>query len=205
MNGGPTDPILLRRRHEAHRFLAHEVRGALNTASLHLSLLREVVGEDGAEGRDERLRRSIEVLSRQQAELQRSLADLIDFSRPASGETSAFDLRAVCRDAARLACRTALGYPEPALDLPATPVLVTDDRDAVRQTILEAILHALDAAGARVHMRLVSDGRAAHLVVLARPQDGAAPPEPEGASGAESLEWPVRPPTEEAGTCPAFS
>jgi signal transduction histidine kinase len=169
--------------HAAHRALAHEVRGALNTASLHLGLLREAVRDPDDGDREDRLARTVDVLARQQAELQRSIADLIDLTRPPGGGTASFDLVAMCREAARLAARGA-GASEPVLEAPATPVLVREDRDAVRRTIVEAALAA--ARGGGVTLRLTADAERARLVVTPPAGDAAE-------SHARRLDWALAP------------
>ena len=179
------------RRHAAHRFLGHALRGVLNTVALHLGLVREAVQEpDKGSEWGARIERYVEVLSRQQVELRLALDDLLEASTPPGGERSLFDLREACRNAARLSRWSARDAVEPTLELPAAPVHVRDDRDAVRQTILEALLFALDAGDEGVHLRLASDAGHARVLVVAG-SAGSGPSPPETVSRTACLRWPV--------------
>jgi hypothetical protein len=70
-------------------------------------------------------------------------------------------------------------------------VTVNEDRDAVRQTILEALLFAL-VPGGPVELRLDADGERARVLVVGRPADGSA------AVRTGCLYWPVAATGEEA-------
>jgi signal transduction histidine kinase len=181
-----------RRRHAIHRSLGHELRGALHTTSLHLALMREALLESaGVAERDDRLRRSVDALARQQADLQRVLETLLEFARPPGGGIVSFDLREACREALRLSRSCPGDDIELLFDEPDTPVTVVDDRDAVRQSILEALLYALGVPDSRVRLRLESDPRRVRCIVETRRIEATDGSRTERVMRSGWLSWPV--------------
>lgn len=147
-----------RRRHAAHRKLGHDVRGLLNTVTLYHDLLREA-----AKKPEVSIERYLEVLSKNRDGLHRGIEELLATGRPPGGDPTRFDLREVCRESVDLVGE---GVAPPGL--PAEPALVCEDRDGVRQALIEALHFVLDSPAPNATLTLDVESGQARVLLTAR-------------------------------------
>ena len=144
---------------------AHEIRGAIGSVMVHVELLEASLLDEPTQS--DRQRRHLDVIRRQQKQLERCMTLFIDLV-DAPPSAAAVDLAAVVDDAAAAIVPLAKDRRVTvAVTRPPEPVPVAADRETLRQGVLDLLLRAVrdGAPGTTVTAAVSVRGNLAALAV----------------------------------------
>jgi nitrogen-specific signal transduction histidine kinase len=162
-----------------HAAVEHELRSPLNGIALNVDLLRaELAGVEGDAGRS--LRETADRLRLAVDRVAWSIELVLRVALPATEAAESFDLSRTVREISRLVAvagrstRVRLQ-----VDLPAEPITMAGDEDALRGALLVLAAEMLAAASPRgrcdITLRREAEGHGAYLDLMAAPESGDLP------------------------------
>jgi hypothetical protein len=121
--------------------VAHEIKNPLNSIALHLEVLRAKL-----EGQGGQVEQELDVISNEIMRLDRVVKTFLDFTRPLDLNPEDVDAAALAREIVRLVGpeATARGI-QIVLDCDAVPVLLSADKDLLKQAFLNVVMNAVEA------------------------------------------------------------
>jgi signal transduction histidine kinase len=153
--------------------LAHEIRNPLNGAQLHVSFLERTLAKSGAPAD---ALEAVTVVGEEIKRLARLVTEFLDFARPRPLAVAPTSLTALCARASQLASAHAGGGVALSLDLPASDVTLSADKDRLVQVLLNLLQNAIEAVSARGGSVVLRARRAPRQVWIEIEDDGPGLP-----------------------------
>jgi signal transduction histidine kinase len=143
--------------------VGHEVKNPINAIVVHLELLKNKLGDTGAQAS-----RHLEVIDSEIHRLDRVVQTLVDFSRPVEVKLEEHDLREVVADVVTLAgAEMSTRQVHLISHLPAYPLVAKVDVDLLKQALLNVVQNGAQAMpeGGKLEVMLLEEGKLAAIQV----------------------------------------
>jgi signal transduction histidine kinase len=151
--------------------VAHEIKNPLNAIALHLEVLKAKAG-DALEIEDE-----IRILSTEVARLDRVVKTFLDFNRPVQLERRTIDLTSVVGEVVELVKPEAGKRNVDVQIETAGEVLISGDRDLIKQAVLNVVNNAVEASKETGKVGIAVERNEQECTVRVSDQGEGIPPE----------------------------